>query len=375
MRNRADGAPLPRAPREIVVPFTFEAPLSGIGLGREVHERLRYRRRFELPTDWRGSHILLHFGAVDWRASVTLDGEAVGGHTGGYTHFALDLGVLDTSREHELVVDVEDPAEGFQPRGKQRGSAGIWYTRTTGIWRPVWLEAVPSVYVRSFELEAAVDGTVRVHVETNEPSEVDVRIGEVLVRLTAPGWAELRVGAPRLWSTEAPYLYDVAIETVSGDAISSYTAFRSVERRGRDILLNGEPIRLCCVLDQGFWPDGVYTAPADAALRADVEAAKALGFNLARMHVKVADPRWYAWCDRLGLLVAQDVPSSHDLSTDVARTSFTQETEEIVSQLRGHPSVVKWILFNEDWGAPPPAFQRELVERTRDFDPARPGSW
>ena len=357
--------------REIVVPFPFEARLSGLGLAGEIHERLRYSRSFGVPEDWRGRRVLLHFGAVDWRATVSVDGRQVGEHTGGYTHFALDLGELDPSVEHELVVDVEDPAEGFQMRGKQRSGGGIWYTRTTGIWQPVWLEAVPQVHVRSFDVDAAADGTVLVRVETSEPDQVDVRIGDCGLSFSAPGTATLTVPSPRLWSPDSPDLYPLVIETASGDSVSSYTAFRSIERRGAEILLNGTSIRLSGVLYQGFWPDGVYTAPSDSALRADVEAVKAMGFNLVRMHVKVADPRWYTWCDRLGLLVAQDLPSSHDLSTDEARAAFTAEADGIVAQLRGHPAVVLWIAFNEDWGKPPPDFQREVVRRTRAADPTR----
>jgi beta-galactosidase/beta-glucuronidase len=358
-------------PREIAVPFPFEAPLSGLGLGAEVHERLRYSRSFALPEDWRGSRVLLRFGAVDWRAEVSVDGRPAGGHTGGYTSFTLDLGALDPDAEHELVVDVEDPAEGFQMRGKQRGGGGIWYRRTTGIWQPVRLEAVPDVYVRALELEPAVDGTVRVHVETSAPDEVEVRVRGETLRFAAPGAASLTVPAPELWSPERPRLYPVEVETAGGDAISTYTAFRSVERRGSEILLNGEPIRLAGVLDQGFWPGGVYAAPDDDALRTDVEAAKELGFNLARMHVKVADPRWYEWCDRLGLLVAQDLPSSHDLSTEEARAQFVREADQILAQLRGHPSVAIWIAFNEHWGEPPPDFQRSVVRRIRAADRTR----
>jgi hypothetical protein len=166
-------------------------------------------------------------------------------------------------------------------------------------------------------------------------------------------------------------LYDVVVETASGDRVSSYAGFRSVERRGREVLLNGEPVFLRGVLDQGFWPDGVYTAPDEAALRADVEAVKALGFDLARMHVKVADPRWYAWCDRLGLLVAQDMPASHDLSAPEWRENFARELGEVVEQLRGHPSVVMWIVINEDWGEPGAEGQRTLVRQVRDADPTR----
>jgi beta-galactosidase/beta-glucuronidase len=356
--------------RPIRVPWTFEAPLSGIGLGGGIHERLSYRRRFAVPEEWRGSRILLHFGAVDWQADVFLDGHGVGGHRGGYTHFCLDLGRLEG--EHELVVDVFDPADGPQPKGKQRGSGGIWYTRTTGIWQPVWLEAAPDAHVRTLRVEPSLDGTIELRLETSAPVDGTARVlldGELLAESTLE--APLRVDGPRLWSPEGPVLYDVEVELASGDRVSTYTAFRTIERRGREILLNGERRFLRGVLDQGFWPDGVYTAPTDAALRTDVEAAKSLGFDLARMHVKVADPRWYAWCDELGLLVAQDIPSSHDLSTTAAREGFAAETAGIVAQLRGHPCVVCWIAFNEDWGEPPPDFQRRIVRELRAADPTR----
>ncbi len=287
--------------RDIRVPFTFEARLSGIGAPGEVHERLRYRRTFRVPAEWR-ERTLLRFGAVDWHARVTLDGRFLGEHAGGYTHFAFDAGRLRPGSEHELVVDVFDPAgDAFgQPKGKQRGSGGIWYTRTTGIWGSVWIEGAP-----------------------------------------ADDRRDRREGA------------------------------RRIERRGRRLFLDGEPLRIAGVLDQGFWPDGVYTAPSDDALRADVEAAKAMGFNLVRKHVKVEDPRWYGWCDRLGLLVAQDMPSSHDLSSPVARERFLREWLEIVDQLSTHPCIVMWIPFNEDWGEPPPDFQREVVGATRAADPSR----
>jgi len=338
-------------PLPIVVPFTFEAPLSGIGRGDEVHEHVRYRRSFRVPADWARSRVLLRFGAVDWRASVSVDGSLVGTHTGGYTSFAFDLGHL--SGEHELVVDVEDPADGFQPRGKQRGSGGIWYTRATGIWQPVWLEAVPDVYVRS----VTVESPTAVRIETSEPAGVEVRV--------------LGGTDARPWSPEDPALVDVEITTESGDAVVVQTGFRTIERRGSEVLLNGRPRRFRGVLDQGYWPNGVYTAPSDDALRADVEAAKAMGFDVARMHVKVADGRWYDWCDRLGLTVAQDIPSPLHLSTEEARENFTHEVVEIVGQLRRHPCIVMWILFNEDWGEPPADYQRDLVRRVRALDPTR----
>jgi beta-galactosidase/beta-glucuronidase len=334
--------------REILVPFSFEARLSGIGAAAEAHERLRYRRRFRVPDDW-DVRTLVRFGGVDWRAEVSLDGEPLGVHEGGYAHFSLDAGRLEPGSEHELAVDVLDPAsDAFgQPKGKQRGSHGIWYARTTGIWRGVWIEAAPDGYLRDVVLEARADGTVRAN-------------GEVV----------LGVDRPRLWSPDDPFLYDVELRR-GEDVVRSYVGFRTIEARGRGLFLNGEPLRIAGVLDQGYWPGGGYTAPDDAALRADVEAARALGFNLARKHVKVEDPRWYSWCDRLGLLVAQDMPSSYDLSTEQARERFRREWLEVVAQLRAHPSVVVWIPFNEDWGEPPPEFQHELVRAVRAADPTR----
>jgi beta-galactosidase/beta-glucuronidase len=350
----------------IVIPFTFEAELSGIGRGGETHEVLRYRRTFAVPEEWTGSHVLLHFGGVDWQAVVHVDHQLVGGHSGGYTQFHFDLGELAPG-DHELVVDAFDPADGFQPRGKQRGSGGIWYTRATGIWRPVWIEAVPAAHIASFDLDASVDGTLRARVKTTEPVDLELRVDGR--RVAFRGETTLTLDEPRLWSPEHPELYDVELETASGDVITSYVAFRSFERRGRELMLNGERRRLCGVLDQAYWPEGVYTAPSDDALRADVEAAKSLGFDLARMHVKVADPRWYAWCDRLGLLVAQDLPSPLRLDTPAACQNFMRELDEIVEQLRDHPCVAIWVVINEDWGEPPEEFQRLLVKRVRAADP------
>jgi len=337
-------------PRPIRVPYTFEAMRSGIGAAGEIHERLRYRRAFSVPDGWRGRRSLLRFGAVDWRATVFVDGREAATHEGGFGHFTVDLGRL--TGEHELVVEVEDPADDAfgQAKGKQRGTHGIWYTRTTGIWRSVWLEAVPDEFVVDPSLRVALDGTV------TAADGVDVTV----VGLD---------GSPRLWSPGDPHLYDVELR-LGDDLVRSYVGFRSIERRGRELLLNGEPFRIAGVLDQGFWPKGVYTA-TDEELRRDVTAAKELGFNLARKHVKIEDPRWYALCDRLGLLVAQDLPSSHDLSTAVARERLQREWVELVRQLAGHPSIALWIPVNEDWGEPPPDFQRALVEATRSTDPSR----
>jgi len=302
---------------------------------------------FRVPDDWR-ERTLIRFGAVDWRATVWLDGEELGTHEGGYTHFTFDAGRLAPGSEHTLRVDAFDPDDDAfgQPKGKQRGSHDIWYTRTYGPWRPIWIEGVPEEYIDDVSLEVDPRGVVSWN-------------GNVV----------LEVDEPRLWSPAEPFLYDVELRR-GDDVVQSYVGFRTIERRGRDLYLNGEKLRLAGVLDQGYWPETVYSASA-AELRADVEAAKTLGFNLARKHVKVEDPRWYAWCDRLGLLVAQDMPSSHDLSTERAREGFLREWLEIVDQLRAHPSIVLWIPINEDWGEPPQDFQRRLAAETRATDRTR----
>jgi Glycosyl hydrolases family 2, TIM barrel domain/Glycosyl hydrolases family 2 len=322
--------PLPQARRDLWLPLDVgAAELLDV-------EHARHRCTFRVPDQW-NVHTLLRFGAVDWRATVTLDGHELGTHEGGYTHFTFDAGALEPGSEHELVVDAYDPLDDAfgQAKGKQRGSHDIWYTRTIGSWRPAWIEGVPDEYIR--DPQPLVDA--------------------------------IEIENPRLWSPSDPHLYDVELRH-GDDVVLSYVGFRTIERRGRDLYLNGEKLRIAGVLDQGFWPTTVYSA-TDEELHADVAAAKELGFNLARKHVKVEDPRWYAHCDRMGLLVAQDMPSSHSLATDVSRERFLEEWIEVIKQLRNHPSVVMWIPINEDWGEPPPAFQSNLVRVTRTEDPTR----
>jgi beta-galactosidase/beta-glucuronidase len=322
--------PLPQARREVWLPLDVGPP--GVG---EL-ERWTQRCRFEVPAQWK-ERTLLRVGASDWETRVLLDGEEVGMHRGGYTHFAVDCGDLAPGSAHELVLESLDPLDDAfgQAKGKQRGSHDIWYTRTVGAWRPVWIEAVPDDYIR--DPQTLLDA--------------------------------IEIESPRPWSPSDPHLYDVELRH-GDDVIHSYLGFRQIERRGRELCLNGERLRIAGVLDQGFWPGTVYAAD-EATLRADVEAAKEAGFNLARKHVKVEDARWYALCDRLGLLVAQDMPSAHSLAREEAREQFRAEWLEIVAQLRHHPSVIMWIPVNEDWGEPPPAFQRELVQATRTADPSR----
>jgi Glycosyl hydrolases family 2, TIM barrel domain/Glycosyl hydrolases family 2/Glycosyl hydrolases family 2, sugar binding domain len=391
----ADGGPW----RPILVPFTYESALSGIGDGKRVRERLTYRRSFSLPEAWtrriartssgRGDRVLLHFGAVDWEAVVMVNGRRLGTHRGGYTPFSFDVTeALTSTGPQQLVVAVYDPADprrgAYQPKGKQLGSEGIWYTRTTGIWQTVWLELVPATYLSQLRLDADDRGELRVLGRVARP-----RPGLRLRVSIVPGWpnaegavdrsgvakVHLRFAEARLWSPEEPNLYRLRMELLRGgkvvDAVGSYTGFRTYRVRQGRLALNGQPYFLRGVLDQGFWPDGIYTAPTDDALRADVAAAKAMGFNMARKHVKVEDPRWYYWCDRLGLAVWQDMPSSHNLASAEAKANFRRELAEVVEATRSHPSVLHWIPFNEDWGHPE-AFQDEMVRMVRALDPSRP---
>lgn len=320
--------PLPQARRDLWLPL-----LDHDFGGDEQHVT---RLPFRVPDEW-NERTLVRLGAVDWRATVSLDGALLGVHEGGYAHFTFDVGRLDAGSEHELVIEAWDPHDDAfgQAKGKQRGSHDIWYTRTTGAWRPVWIEGVPETYIR-------------------DPQ---------------PLLDAVEIENPHLWSPSDPHLYDVDLR-LGDDVVHSYVGFRTIERRGRELYLNSERIRFAGVLDQGYRPGTVYSA-TERQLHDDVEWAKRLGFNLARKHVKVEDPRWYAHCDRAGLLVAQDMPSSHSLATDEARARFMDEWLEVVGQLRNHPSVVMWIPINEDWGEPPPDFQLELVRATRSSDPTR----
>lgn len=382
----------------ILVPFTFEAALSGIGKGKEIHERVWYRRMFTIPKTWDDKNIRLNFGAVDWQTTVYVNGKQVGTHTGGYAPFSFDItDALKSGQSQEIVVSVYDPADpkkaGYQPKGKQLGSESIWYTRTTGIWQTVWVEPVDKLHVVGIETDAvptesgggdvtltptlsgtlAEDATLEMQISRNGKSQASVPV-MLASKLERPA-VRFSLANPVLWSPENPALYDVTLTLKQDgkivDEVKSYTAFRSVGIKDGRLTLNGKPIFYRGVLDQGYWPDGILTPPSDAAIKADVELVKKLGFNMARKHVKVDDPRWYYWCDKLGLLVWQDMPSSHNLSTQEAQDNFVHEWKEAMATTRNYPSVVHWIPFNENWGNPQ-EFQDSVVTLTRQIDPSRP---
>ncbi len=363
------------APQEyagrIMVPFAVESALSGVMKRVGAEERLWYRRTFEVASGWRGKRVLLHFGAVDWATTVYVNGFEVGVHRGGYDAFSFDITeALREEGEQELVVGVWDPTDvGRQARGKQVAEPkGIWYTPTTGIWQTVWLEAVSPAYIEKLWITPDVDaGAVRVKVDTQgtgagDVVEVTVSAGgqKVVGRSAAVGEElVLGLGEVRLWWPEKPFLYDMEVTLkhsgVSTDAVGSYFGMRKVEAGpGPDgvtrLLLNGEAVFQVGPLDQGFWPDGLYTAPTDEALRYDIEMTKRLGFNMARKHVKVEPARWYYWCDKLGLLVWQDMPNGGHGRTSAEEKQFERELAALVHGFYNHPSIIMWVVFNETWG-------------------------
>ena len=369
---------------KILVPFPIEAPLSGVGKrinsfpGRTyANSRLWYRRTFEVPSSWKGRHVLLHFGAVDWEATVYLNGRNLGVHRGGYDAFSFDVtDALDPLDSNELVVAVWDPTfEGGYPRGKQIDHPeGIYYTPCSGIWQTVWLEPVAENHIESLRIIPDVDAsalsvTCAVVPHSAPVAAVQIKISDgnrtvATATGNAGGTITIHLQDAKLWSPANPHLYDLTIK-MGSDEVTSYFGMRKVSV-GPDkdgitrILLNNEFVLHNGVLDQGFWPDGIYTAPTDAALRYDIEAIRQLGFNMSRKHVKVEPERWYYWADQLGVLVWQDMPCSGDgihakppayPESDARRQEqFGTELRALITGRFNHPSIVSWIVFNEGMG-------------------------
>lgn len=350
----------------ILVPFPIESQLSGAGMWVSPQQRLWYRRTFAMPQLASGERLLLNFGAVDWEAVVFVNGQRIGEHRGGYDPFTFDItGQLKgDAAEQELVVAVRDPTdEGEQPRGKQvRRPRGIYYTEVTGIWQTVWLESVPAWHVTGLRIDPDLDGgTVRVSVGTEgrapqTADAVDIRVLEGTREVTrgAGPTATLSLRNPHRWSPSDPFLYTLRVRLVSGDEVESYFGMRSIavkpDPQGVNrLFLNGAPLFQFGLLDQGWWPDGLYTAPTDEALAFDIQKTKDLGFNVIRKHVKVEPARWYYHADRLGMLVWQDMPSGNNKGA-AAEANFKRELQDVIDTLRNHPSIVMWVPFNEGWG-------------------------
>jgi beta-galactosidase/beta-glucuronidase len=385
-------------PTQILVPFPVESALSGVMKSVSENDRLWYRRTFVVPRGWLGRRVLLHFGAVDFQTAVYLNGLEVGRHTGGYDGFSFDItDRLLVGGPNELVVSVFDPSDaGTQPRGKQvRKPHSIWYTATSGIWQTVWLEPVTAAYIKGLKIVPDVDQkAVTVHADTpvtlgTYTVEMSVRDGASEVysaSVTAPGTITMPVKNPKLWSPEHPFLYGLVVKLKVGDAevdrVESYFGMRKISL-GKDakgftrLMLNNQPYFQFGPLDQGFWPDGLYTAPTDKALKYDIQMTKKMGFNLARKHVKIEPNRWYYWCDKLGLLVWQDMPSGDKFigskDPDITRSpeSASEYEQELTGLIQGrgnHPCIVMWVPYNEGWGQ---WDTPRIVDLIKKLDPSR----
>ncbi len=384
----ANGSNAPSAyAGQILVPFPVDAALSGVRRRLEETNTLWYHRILSVPAAWQGRRVRLHFGAVDWLTRVRVNGIALGQHQGGYDRFSFDItDALRWEGNEEIVVAVIDPTEGGQPRGKQsRNPEGIFYTACSGIWQTVWMEPVPTTSIDALRTTPDLDaGQLRIRVGVNSLSDkvrveaVALIAGREVGRINGPANAELLLPLKEIkpWSPDDPFLYDLQVTlTEDGrerDRVTSYFGLRKIAL-GKDeegftrIALNDRFQFQVGTLDQGFWPDGIYTAPTDAALRSDIEALKQLGFNLTRKHVKVEPDRWYYWCDKLGLLVWQDMPSG-DNATPESRENFEAELLRMLRELHNHPAVIVWVLFNEGWGQ----YETErLAQLLKTMDPSR----
>jgi len=399
----------------ILVPFPVESALSGVKQMVGAQNRLWYRRQFTVPRGWRSQRVLLHFGAIDWEAVVHVNGKQIGTHRGGYDSFSFDItDALKRTGNEELIVSVWDPSDdGPQPRGKQvKKPGGIWYTPTTGIWQTAWLEPVGPAHIERLKItpnfdESAV--TIQTHgaITGNKPSvKVEILDGrKVLQEAVVSTMAmtkslpariapviKLKVPDAKPWMPEAPHLYDLRVTLLENDRkvdeVKSYFGLRKIGL-ARDaggtlrMQFNNQTLFQFGPLDQGFWPDGLYTAPTDEALRWDIEMLKKVGFNMARKHVKVEPERWYYWCDKLGLLVWQDMPSGDKSAEwrgpsgvdgrEMKRTAesaeiYEREWRAIIDDRYNHPCIVAWVPFNEGWGQYDTV---RILDWTKQYDPSR----
>ncbi len=400
----------------ILVPFAVESSLSGVGRPLQPEEQLWYRRSIYIPAEWKHKRVLLHFGAVDWQAQGWCNDQYLGQHQGGYDPFTFELTTcVHYGAENQLVIRVQDPtSSGRQERGKQTLKPGfVFYSAVSGIWQTVWLEAVPNVFIHNISLTPAIHPCqLKMTVQLSDAApghHIQIQLLEeqqTLVQVTGAAGEEiiLPYERARLWSPEDPFLYGLRISLFHGkqevDQVQSYCGFREIclQKDGQGIpriLLNGQEIFQYGPLDQGYWPDGLYTAPTDEALRFDIEFCKSLGMNMIRKHIKVEPARWYYHCDRLGMLVWQDMPCGgivpHTLvlgmgfllnlkirddrryhwfgrEDEQIRENFRQELKAMLEHLHNHPSIVVWVPFNESWGQ---FNAREIGDWVKAKDPSR----
>ena len=390
---------------KILVPFCIESSLSGVQKYVGKDNELWYQREFEVPSKWNGKRVLLHFGAVDWKCDVWVNGIKVGSHTGGYTPFSMDItNALWKKGKQELRVRVWDPTDqGEQPCGKQHVKPhGIWYTPVTGIWQTVWLEPVNANHIVDVKIVPDVDNhRVIVKPEISNVSadtKIEVLVSELftdVAKAYSINGEDIEVSMPadaKLWSPDYPFLYEMNITLYQGnkevDWVRCYFAMRKFSTAKDEngivrLMLNNEPIFMFGPLDQGWWCDGLYTAPCDEALKYDIQKTKDFGYNMIRKHVKVEPARWYYHCDRLGVIVWQDMPSGGrgpgwvtdryfdgalSRRTPESEATYKKEWKEIIDYLYSVPSIGVWVPFNESWGQ----FKTpEIVEWTKSYDPSR----
>ncbi|MBD3254209.1 MAG: beta-galactosidase [Candidatus Lokiarchaeota archaeon] len=389
---------------KILVPFPIESALSGVNKKLRPSKRLWYRRSFNIPKKWKNKNVLLHFGAVDWETIVWINKYEVGTHQGGYTPFEFEISkFLNFGGENELVVAVWDPTDtGEHERGKQSlRPRTIWYTAISGIWQTVWVEPVPKTFIKNFKLTPDIDNElISVSVKLwNPPKEYVIRaeIRDIGTKVNAAlcdalNQLEVKIPSPKLWSPHNPFLYDliltIEINDKVVDKVESYFGMRKIglgdDGEGvKSIELNNEKIFQFGTLDQGYWPDGLYTAPNDEALRYDIEITKSLGFNMIRKHVKVEPARWYYHCDKIGILVWQDMPSGgvsnfddlhpninnfKDLRKEESKKSYKNELESMITSLFNSTCIITWVPFNEGWGQ----FDTEsIINLVKKLDPFR----
>lgn len=391
---------------KILVPFAIESALSGVGKTVNKDQVLWYKNTITLPSGMRNQDVLLHFGAVDWQTEVFVNGKSVGKHEGGFDPFTFNItSFLKKGATQEITVRVWDPTdEGPQPRGKQQKKPeGIWYTPVTGIWQTVWLEAVPSTHIASTKQTPDIDAhTITVNaavagVRDADQLKIEILDGSKVIetkQIPATETATLSLKDQKLWSPDHPFLYDLRISLQRDgktiDQVKSYFAMRKIsmepDSQGiQRMLLNNKFVFQYGPLDQGWWPDGLYTAPSEAAMVYDIDQLKMMGFNMIRKHIKVEPARYYNYCDKKGMLLWQDMPSGDlgngwethpgvlDRATDKARTPeseayYRKEWDAIINTLYNFPSIVVWVPFNEAWGQ----FKTtEISEWTMKKDPSR----
>lgn len=364
--------------KQINVPFAYQTPASGINV-QEHHPIVWYAREFLVPRDWSGKRVLLHFGAVDYEATVWVNGQFVGQHKGGYVPFSVDVTDSLTFENDVVVVRVVDSLSTDQPRGKQtvrKEPWGCWYTPVTGIWQSVWLEPVHEAAFTdlflvpdidrhllsiNYTLGKVIDGALVEAVVFADGEEVSRQ--QVCVRESFNRWSDVEpvrrsslavpIPSPKLWSPESPFLYDLTLRLRVGDEvideIQTYFGMRKVHLEHGQVHLNNRPYFQKLVLDQGYWPEGLYTAPSVEAIRKDVELTKAMGFNGARKHQKIEDPYYYYFCDKLGLLVWSEMPAVYEYSEEGAE-NLRREWAQAVLRDRNHPCIIAWVPVNESWG-------------------------